>query len=85
MSKKKHPHTGKWVITYVMRPYPSGVGKIVDVWFNSEGEVYGYDIKFPYGIDPWHIKYCKIFNKEKDAKKEYDDFTKNKNNYAYEG
>lgn len=85
IKNKKHPDVGKWVITYVMEPYPTNVGKIVHVYFGSDGDIKGYEIEFPYGHEIWKANKCKVFKTEKEAQKEYDNFTTNKNNYAYEG
>lgn len=75
----------KWVITYVSPPYPTNVGKIEDVLYDKNNNIRAYEIRSPYGLSFWEDYYCKIFDTEKEAQKEYDNFTQNKNNYAPEG
>jgi hypothetical protein len=70
---------GKWAIVYVMPPNPTGVGKIIDE------DRLSVEIKMPWGMETWSKKYIKIFETEKLAQKEYDDYRNNKNNYALEG
>jgi hypothetical protein len=76
--EKKNP-IGKWVVAMVMSPYPTDVGKII-----ADYEKY-WDVEFPHGIRPWDKRYCDIYDTEEEARASYDKFTRNKNNYAYEG
>jgi len=84
-TNKKHPDIGKWAITYVTPPYPTNIGKIINVYFDKNGEARVYELQFGYGREVWVKRNCKIFNTEKEAQKEYVSFRNNKNNYAYEG
>ena len=75
----------KWAIVYVMKPYPTAVGEIIDEKELIDSVNNSCHIKFPYGTQLWDKKNVEIFDTKEEAQKEYDEFTKNPRNYAYEG
>lgn len=79
VEKNEDNKVGKWAITMVMPPYPTGVGEIVNNYQDC------WKIKMPYGTELWLKNNCEVFNTQKQAQEAYDKFTRNKNNYACEG
>ena len=76
---RREGKVGEWAIYYWNPPYPGGFGRIKEV----REEYYYLEVSFP--LEIWDKNYCATFETEEEAKKEYYEFVKNKNNYALEG
>lgn len=70
---------GEWAIYHFYPPYPTGYAKIIGVLDRA------YELDTLHPLQFWDKRFCATFETETEAKKEYEDFRNNKNNYAYEG
>jgi hypothetical protein len=75
-------NVGKWCITYYIPHLPTSVGLITD----ESKDAYHIKIgQMGVWVEIWDRSAVKIFDTQEEAQAEYDKFTQNKNNYAYEG
>jgi len=70
----------KWVVIYSYGASPIGIAEIIFEVHNA------YEVKYENGDTGYKYKqFCKVCDSKEEARKIYDDYTSNKNNYAYEG